>query len=90
MAQLGDGSWNGIAMKPFSDNRRRILSLWLPRLPIDRIKRQLICESDALDRARGAFAAALGRKRLGRAAVRRRARAQSSWPGRAMDHGMEM
>jgi protein ImuB len=28
-------------MSAFSQNRRRILSLWLPRLPIDRIKRQL-------------------------------------------------
>ncbi|MCA1456775.1 DNA polymerase Y family protein [Bradyrhizobium sp. BRP22] len=28
-------------MSAFSVNRRRILSLWLPRLPIDRIKRQL-------------------------------------------------
>jgi protein ImuB len=28
-------------MSAFSENRRRILSLWLPRLPIDRIKRQL-------------------------------------------------
>src|SRR5215475_11205567 len=45
MARLGDGSWNGIAMKSFSDNRRRILSLWLPRLPIDRIKRQLAREA---------------------------------------------
>src|ERR1700746_2885508 len=27
-------------MSAFSQNRRRILSLWLPRLPIDRIKRQ--------------------------------------------------
>ncbi len=26
---------------PFRANRRRILSLWLPRLPTDRIKRQL-------------------------------------------------
>src|SRR5438477_9395218 len=26
-------------MSDFSQNRRRILSLWLPRLPIDRIKR---------------------------------------------------
>jgi protein ImuB len=33
-------------MSAFSRNRRRILSLWLPRLPIDRIKRQL-CRSDA-------------------------------------------
>ena len=38
-------------MKPFSDNRRRILSLWLPRLPIDRIKRQLICANAAPDDA---------------------------------------
>ena len=28
-------------MSAFSENRRRILSLWLPRLPIDRIKRKL-------------------------------------------------
>ena len=28
-------------MSAFSANRRRILSLWLPRLPIDRIKRKL-------------------------------------------------
>ena len=33
-------------MSAFSQNRRRILSLWLPRLPIDRIKRQL-WQSDA-------------------------------------------
>ncbi|MDB5515784.1 MAG: putative DNA-directed polymerase, partial [Tardiphaga sp.] len=33
--------WNGNVMSAFSLNRRRILSLWLPRLPIDRIKRQL-------------------------------------------------
>jgi protein ImuB len=33
-------------MSAFSVNRRRILSLWLPRLPIDRIKRQL-WQSDA-------------------------------------------
>src|SRR5882757_7740631 len=32
-------------MSAFSANRRRILSLWLPRLPIDRIKRQLSRES---------------------------------------------
>ena len=41
MALLGAGSWNGNVMSAFSRNRRRILSLWLPRLPIDRIKRQL-------------------------------------------------
>jgi protein ImuB len=34
-------------MSAFSANRRRILSLWLPRLPIDRIKRQLARESAA-------------------------------------------
>ncbi len=28
-------------MSAFSANPRRILSLWLPRLPIDRIRRQL-------------------------------------------------
>ena len=40
MALLAGGSWNGNVMSAFSGNRRRILSLWLPRLPIDRIKRQ--------------------------------------------------
>jgi protein ImuB len=35
-------------MSAFSANRRRILSLWLPRLPIDRIKRQLSQQSVAL------------------------------------------
>jgi protein ImuB len=34
-------------MSAFSTNRRRILSLWLPRLPIDRIKRQLARDSAA-------------------------------------------
>ena len=38
-ARSGDGSWNGNVMSAFSLNRRRILSLWLPRLPIDRIRR---------------------------------------------------
>ena len=41
MARSGDGSWNGNVMSASSVNRRRILSLWLPRLPIDRIKRKL-------------------------------------------------
>src|SRR5260370_29218916 len=41
MALLGGGSWNGNVMSAFSGNRRLILSLWLPRLAIDRIKRQL-------------------------------------------------
>src|SRR6266446_2439786 len=47
MALLGGGSWNGNVMSAFSRNRRRILSLWLPRLPIDRIKRQLWCGNAA-------------------------------------------
>jgi protein ImuB len=34
-------------MSAFSVNRRRILSLWLPRLPIDRIRRQLARNIDA-------------------------------------------
>ncbi len=46
MARLGGGSWNGNVMSAFSANRpenqRRILSLWLPRLPIDRIQRQFL------------------------------------------------
>src|ERR1700732_250305 len=41
MALWGGGSWNGNVMSAFSRNRRRILSLWLPRLPTDRIQRQL-------------------------------------------------
>src|SRR5690349_20627159 len=40
MALPGAGSWNGTAMSAFSA-KRRILSLWLPRLPVDRIKRAL-------------------------------------------------
>src|SRR3981189_1522773 len=47
MALSGGGSWNGNVMSAFSRNRRRILSLWLPRLPIDRIKRQLACSNAA-------------------------------------------
>ena len=35
-------------MSVFSENRRRILSLWLPRLPTDRIKRQLARGNAAL------------------------------------------
>ena len=41
MARSAAGSWNGNVMSASSANRRRILSLWLPRLPIDRIKRKL-------------------------------------------------
>jgi protein ImuB len=47
MALLAGGSWNGNVMSAFSVNRRRILSLWLPRLPIDRIKRRLACNNVA-------------------------------------------
>ena len=36
-------------MSAFSVNRRRILSLWLPRLPTDRIKRALSRRDDAPD-----------------------------------------
>src|ERR1700759_536210 len=45
MALSTGGSWNGNVMSAFSRNRRRILSLWLPRLPLDRIKRQLAHDS---------------------------------------------
>jgi protein ImuB len=45
MALSGAGSWNGNVMSAFSRNRRRILSLWLSRLPTDRIKRQLARDS---------------------------------------------
>jgi protein ImuB len=38
-------------MSAFSANRRRILSLWLPRLPIDRIKRKLACSNGKPDNA---------------------------------------
>ncbi len=41
-ARPASGSWNGIVMSAFSVNRRRILSLRLPRLPTDRIRRQLL------------------------------------------------
>src|SRR5438445_1600399 len=40
-ARSAAGSWNGIVISASSENRRRILSLWLPRLPIDRIKRKV-------------------------------------------------
>ncbi len=40
MARSGGGSWNGNVMSASSASRRRILSLWLPHLPIDRIRRQ--------------------------------------------------
>ena len=53
MARPGDGSWNGIVMSDFSA-KRRILSLWLPRLPIDRIKRTL--QSDGGERADNSIA----------------------------------
>src|SRR5262249_39931386 len=46
-ARPADGSWSGPAMTVVSANRRRILSLWLPRLPIDRIKRKLASENAA-------------------------------------------
>jgi protein ImuB len=51
MARSGDGSWNGNVMSAFSVNRRRILSLWLPRLPIDRIKRQLARTASPVNRS---------------------------------------
>ena len=47
MARSAVGSWNGNAMSAYSSNRRRILSLWLPRLPIDRIKRKLSSNGQA-------------------------------------------
>src|SRR5437588_431362 len=57
MAPLAGGSWNGNVMSASSENRRRILSLWLPRLPIDRIKRQLARDNAAPARA---FSSELG------------------------------
>ena len=52
MALLAAGSWNGNVMSAFSENRRRILSLWLPRLPIDRIERTKAFSSESLPRTR--------------------------------------
>jgi len=45
---------------------------------------------DAMDRARGAFAAGGEVACVGRTALRRRACPQPSWPARTMDHGMGM
>ena len=50
MARAAGGSWNGNVMSAISVNRRRILSLWLPRLPIDRIKR--FFDGDGLGKTR--------------------------------------
>jgi protein ImuB len=46
-------------MSAFSVNRRRILSLWLPRLPIDRIKRRL-CQGNAAPADTKAFSSEVG------------------------------
>ena len=43
-----------------------------------------------MDRARGAFAAFRTLDRLGRAGVRRATGSSPSWPGRPLDHGMEL
>ena len=43
-----------------------------------------------MDRARGAFAAFSTMDRLGRAGVRRATGSSPSWPGRPLDHGMEL
>src|SRR5438445_35853 len=48
-ARSAAGSWNGIVISASSENRRRILSLWLPRLPIDRIKRKVGNDNEELD-----------------------------------------
>src|SRR5437899_927575 len=50
MARSAAGSWNGIVMSASSENRRRILSLWLPRLPIDSIKRKVGNDNEELDK----------------------------------------
>src|SRR6185437_5005880 len=52
MGPLAAGSWNGNVMSAFSENRRRILSLWLPRLPTDRIKRVKILSKEAVTGSR--------------------------------------
>ncbi len=46
-------------MSAFSQSKRRILSLWLPRLPIDRIKRKLACAGSRDDNASEKSTAAL-------------------------------
>ena len=43
-----------------------------------------------MDRARGAFAAVSAMDRLGRACLRRATGSPPSWPGRPLDHGMEL
>ena len=47
-------------MSAFSRNRRRILSLWLPRLPIDRIKRQFCRGNAAPAKQTKAFSSEVG------------------------------
>jgi protein ImuB len=47
-------------MSAFSANRRRILSLWLPRLPIDRIKRQFCRGNAAPAKQTKAFSSEVG------------------------------
>ncbi len=53
VARTGNGSWNGNVMSAFSVTQRRILSLWLPRLPIDRIKRRKQSASRSASRGGG-------------------------------------
>src|SRR6266550_8637355 len=50
MARSAAGSWNGCVMSASSANRRRILSLWLPRLPIGRMKRKVGNDNEELDK----------------------------------------
>jgi protein ImuB len=52
-------------MSAFSRNRRRILSLWLPRLPTDRIKRQLARTNAALGKTKAFSSESLPRTRSG-------------------------
>lgn len=40
MGKLGIGLWNGIVMRIVSKPRRRIVALWFPRLPTDRLQRR--------------------------------------------------
>src|SRR6266481_978832 len=60
MALWGGGSWNGNVMSAFSRSRRRILSLWLPRLPTDRIQRQLARTTAAQADLNNAFSSEVG------------------------------
>ncbi|MHC2321241.1 hypothetical protein ACVIHC_008287 [Bradyrhizobium diazoefficiens] len=75
--------------EPQADAGRARLRRHRPAVADGRAAAALDCR-DQMDAARGAFAAGHDVECLGRAALRCRAVAQSSWPVRPVDHGMEM